>query len=136
MEIKLTEKQYKKLVELMQYGIWISSEAENEEAVQEAYELEQAVFSQGEERAEEISYNEETGTFDLSSQKEQEIQQLLARYEEMVFIDKLAYYLARKEAETTAESDEEAFEKLISLEEKYHSELAANGLRHLHYLKK
>ena len=57
--------------------------------------------------------------YDVTVEREQEIQQVIDEYEDMVFWDKLAYYLARRDFKTEMTQqpleEEAALQRLIEL---------------------
>ena len=133
MKINFTKKQYDTLIKLVQYGYWITSDSENNEKFSE---LEQYLNSYAKDfDVKGIEYVEEYGIYDISRELEGEIHEVIDEYEEGVFLDKLAYHMARKEFAKESKlkefNQEEAFLRVLELEEKYHLYIEENGLEHL-----
>ncbi|MGE7603685.1 hypothetical protein ACQKL5_14520 [Peribacillus sp. NPDC097675] len=133
MKINFTKSQYDTLIKLVQYGYWITSDSENNEKFSE---LEQYLNSYAMDfDVKGIEYVKEYGIYDLSRELEEEIHEVIDQYEEGVFLDKLAYYMARKEFAKESKlkelNQEEAFQRILELEEKYHLYIEENGLDHL-----
>ena len=133
MKINFTKSQYDTLIKLVQYGYWITSDSENNEKFSE---LEQYLNSHAKDfDVKGIEYVEEYGIYDLSRELEGEIHEVIDKYEEGVFLDKLAYHMARKEFAKESQlkeyNQEEAFLRVLELEEKYHLYIEENGLEHL-----
>ena len=82
-----------------------------------------------------IEFVEEYGIYDVSRELEEEIHEVIDEYEEGVFLDKLAYHMARKEFAKESKlkeyNQEEAFLRVLELEEKYHQYIEENGREHL-----
>lgn len=133
MKINFTKKQYDTLIKLVQYGYWITSDSENNEKFSE---LEQYLNSYAKDfDVRGIEYVEEYGIYDLNRELEEEIHKVIDKYEEGVFLDKLAYHMARKEFAKESKlkefNQEEAFLRVLELEDKYHLYIEENGLDHL-----
>lgn len=133
MKINFTKNQYDTLIKLVQYGYWVTSDSENNEKFSE---LEQYLNSHAKDfDVKGIEYVEEYGIYDISRELEGEIHEVIDKYEESVFLDKLAYHMARKEFAKESKlkefNQEEAFLRVLELEEKYHLYIEENGLEHL-----
>ena len=133
MKINFTKKQYDTLIKLVQYGYWITSDMKKNE---EFSELEQYLSSFAKDFGMKgIEFVEEYGIYDVSRELEEEIHEVIDEYEEGVFLDKLAYHMARKEFAKESKlkeyNQEEAFLRVLELEEKYHQYIEENGLEHL-----
>ncbi|PLS17136.1 hypothetical protein CVD28_13870 [Bacillus sp. M6-12] len=135
MNIQFTKKQYETLLRLTTFGNWVASSSETE-MNNDAYDrLNQYLLSfAGDYGMSELSENE-AGRFELNPDYENKLQKIINAYEDMVFWDKLAYYLAardiQKEAREIAFSEEEYFARLVELEEKYHTILEKTGLENI-----
>ena len=137
MKINITKKQYETLLKMVQYGFWVTS-AKDEDPHQrdEFSEMEQYLMSFAKDfDFEGVEYDSQYQVYDLTVEQEEEIHQVIDQYEDMVLWDKLAYYLARRDfaAELTEQelSEEEAFNRLIELEEEYHLHFEKHGLQHI-----
>lgn len=134
MQINFTKKQYETLLKLIEYGQWITS---SQEVVGEDYnEMEQYILSYAKEfHFEGVRFNKESQVYDLMAESKKEMDQVINEYEDMVFWDKLAYYLARrdfsKESSNKEYSQEEVFQRLLELEDKYHIHFENHGLRYV-----
>ena len=73
--------------------------------------------------------------YGLTAEHEQEIQRVIDEYEDMVFWDKLVYYMARRDFTTEMTikplEEEAAFQRLIEIEEKYHHYFEKHGIQYL-----
>ncbi|MBT2648667.1 hypothetical protein J7E52_18510 [Bacillus sp. ISL-34] len=134
MKINFTKKQYETLFKMVQYGYWVASDTEvNKE---EFSEMEQYLNSFAKDFGMEgVQFVKEYGIFDLSRELEDQLHEVIDEYEEGVFRDKLAYHMARKEFAEESENheynQEEAFKRIMELEEKYHLHIEEHGLGNL-----
>ncbi|CAH0146017.1 hypothetical protein SRABI96_00588 [Peribacillus sp. Bi96] len=133
MKINFTKKQYETLFKMVQYGYWVASDTENNK---EFSELEQYLNSYAKDFGMDgVHFVKEYGIYDLSRELEDQLHQVIDEYEEGVFRDKLAYHMARKEFAEESDnheySQEEAFKRIMELEEKYHVHIEEQGLQKL-----
>ncbi|MGE7759948.1 hypothetical protein [Peribacillus sp. NPDC097895] len=133
MKINFTKKQYETLFKMVQYGYWVASDTENNK---EFSELEQYLNSYAKDFGMDgVHFVKEYEIYDLSRELEDQLHQVINEYEEGVFRDKLAYHMARKEFAEEADnheySQEEAFKRIMELEEKYHVHIEEQGLQKL-----
>ncbi|MFJ8070838.1 hypothetical protein ACIQZD_18075 [Peribacillus sp. NPDC096447] len=131
MKINFTKKQYETLFKMVQYGYWVASDTEDNK--EEFSEMEQYLNSFAKDFGMEgVQFEKEYEIYDLSRELEDQLQTVINEYEEGVFRDKLAYHLARKEfgeeSENHEYNQEEAFIRLMELEEKYHLHIEEHGL--------
>lgn len=136
MKINFTKKQFETLLEMVQLGYCIT--ASNDQMVDESKfaEMEQYLMSFAKEfDYEKVLYNPHEKNFGLTVESEQELQQVIDEYEEMVFWDKLVYYMARRDFKTEMTqqplAEEAALQRLIDIEEKYHKYFEKNGVQYL-----
>jgi hypothetical protein len=133
MNINFTKEQYETLLKMVQLGFWVTSSNEDTSDQSAFSEMEQYLMSFAKEfDCEGIEYDDEYRMYDVTVEREQEIHQVINKYEDMVFWDKLAYYLAKRDfkAEMTRQPLEEdaAFQRLLELEEEYHQYFEKHGL--------
>ncbi|MGE7184260.1 hypothetical protein ACQKKK_09710 [Peribacillus sp. NPDC006672] len=133
MKINFTKKQFETLFKMVQYGYWIASDTENNK---EFSEVEQYLNSFAKDFGiEGVQFLKEYEIYDLSRELEDQLHEVIDEYEEGVFRDKLAYHLARKEFAEESQNheynQEEAFKRIMDLEEKYHFHIEEQGLRKL-----
>ncbi|MCO0598526.1 hypothetical protein NGI46_13905 [Peribacillus butanolivorans] len=133
MKINFTKKQYETLFKMVQYGYWVASDIENNN---EFSDLEQYLNSYAKDFGMEgIHFVKEYEIYDLSHELENKLHEVIDEYEEGVFRDKLAYHMARKEFAKESNlqeyTQEEAFKRIMELEEKYHLHIEERGLEHL-----
>ncbi|WP_434167103.1 hypothetical protein [Peribacillus frigoritolerans] len=131
MKINFTKKQYETLFKMVQYGYWVASDIEDNK--EEFSEMEQYINSFAKEfGVEGVQFVKEYEIYDLTRELEDQLQTVINEYEEGVFRDKLAYHLARKEFAEESENheynQEEAFIRIMELEEKYHLHIEERGL--------
>lgn len=136
MKINFTKKQYETLMKLLQYGYWVTSsnDAENEQA--EFSDMEQYLMSFAKDfDFAGVEYDSQYQMYDLTVEHEEEIHQVIDKYEDMVFWDKLAYYLARRDLTTEWThqplNEEDSLKRIIELEEEYHHYFENHGLQHI-----
>lgn len=130
MKINFTKKQYETLFKMVQYGYWVASDTENNK---EFSEVEQYLNSFAKDFGMEgVQFVKEYEIYDISRELEEQLHEVINEYEEGVFRDKLAYHLARKEFAEESEkleyNQEEAFKRIMELEEKYHLHIEEHGL--------
>ncbi|WP_285765958.1 hypothetical protein [Peribacillus sp. SI8-4] len=133
MKINFTRKQYETLFKMVQYGYWVASDTENNK---EFGELEQYINSHAKDFGiEGVQFVPEYELYDISREREDELHKVIDEYEEGVFRDKLAYHLARKEFITESGkhdyNQEEAFKRIMELEEKFHLHIEEHGIEKL-----
>ncbi|CAH0347164.1 hypothetical protein [Bacillus sp. CECT 9360] len=133
MKIDISKQQYELLVKLIEYGMWVV-DSENPDSPNEDYrEVEQTILAGAEEFAfSDIFHNEEQNLLEPSPVLQNDIFQILDSYEDMVFLDKFVYYMARKDIETenlTQNYNEEQYmERLMELEDYYHEQFERFGV--------
>lgn len=130
MKINFTKKQYETLFKMVQYGYWVASDTEDN---QEFSEMEQYINSFAKDFGMEgVQFIKDYEMYDLSRELEDQLHTVINEYEDGVFRDKLAYHLARKEFAEDSENheynQEEAFKRIMELEEKYHLHIEEHGL--------
>ncbi|WHY54590.1 hypothetical protein [Peribacillus simplex] len=130
MKINFTKKQYETLFKMVQYGYWVASDTVDNK---EFSEVEQYLNSFAKDFGMEgVQFVKEYEIYDISRELEEQLHEVINEYEEGVFRDKLAYHLARKEfAEESKKHEytrEEAFKRIMELEEKYHLHIEEHGL--------
>jgi len=142
MEIKLTEKQYEKLLKLTYLGMWIV-EAHDQEKDNYFTEIEQIIFSKYSELENQklIEYNEGTKKYlpAIHFDKEDIIVEYLDTYEENVFWDELIDRLTKRDMIKKYGIDaiqkmtrEEVFERENEFISKYETEFQDSGIENLY----
>lgn len=136
MKINFTKKQFDTLLELVQLGFSITSFNERTANESQYVEMVQYLMSFTEDfEYEGVLYNQVEQMYDLTVEREQEIGRTISEYEDMVFWDKLVYYMARRDFKTEMVrqplDEDTAFQRLIDIEEKYHEYFEKYGVEHL-----
>lgn len=136
MKINFTKQQYDTLLEMVQLGYFITFSNEATANDSKYVEMEQYLLSFAEDfNHEGVLYDSQDKMYSISVEHEQEIQQIIDEYEDMVFWDKLVYYLARrdftKEMTEQPVEDEAALQHLIEMEDKYHKHFEKHGVKYL-----
>jgi hypothetical protein len=136
MNIHFTKEQYETLLKMVQLGFWVTSSNEDTSDQHAFSDLEQYVMSFAKEfDVEGIEYDQHYQTYDVTVERERALHRVIDEYEDMVFWDKLAYYLARRDltAELTRQplEEEAAFQRLLQLEEEYHHYFEKHGLQYV-----
>jgi hypothetical protein len=134
MNITLSAKQYENLVKLISYGMWVTVSENQDSTHSEFREIEQLILSQAAAHGYAgINYHSEENFYEPGALLENEINAVLDSYEEIVFWDKLAYYMARRDFQQGIEhkNNENSVDRLIDLEEKYHTHFEENGVSKL-----
>ncbi|WP_409301099.1 hypothetical protein [Peribacillus sp. SCS-155] len=133
MNIKLTSNQYENLVKLISYGMWVVDSAEPENSNHEFRKIEQLILSQAAEHGYAgVNHHREGNYHEPGPQLIGQINTVLDTYEEIVFWDKLAYYLARRDYQQgISKSQANHMEHLSQLEEFYHDHLEKHGVSKL-----
>ncbi|MFD0049544.1 hypothetical protein ACFVHQ_09470 [Actinomycetes bacterium NPDC127524] len=131
MKINLSKQQYATLLKLLQYGYWVEDSGSLEGASQKTFELEQYLLSlAGEFESNQVIHNAEHELYELNEENAKRLQESIAAYEEMVFWDKLAYYMAQKDIKESLDGKanlEEVTHQLIEREKFYHDHFAEHG---------
>ncbi|RFU66378.1 hypothetical protein D0469_17240 [Peribacillus saganii] len=132
MDIQFTKKQYETLLKLTTFGTWMAGSSETEMSNEEYDKFHQYILSfAGAFKVNGIA-DKEAGGFEMNEDYENELQKIINAYEDLVFWDKLAYYLAARELQEEARdanySEEEYFTRLVEVEDKYHNLLEKTGL--------
>jgi len=138
MKIELTEKQYRRLVELVFLGNWmVNSSALNGEENKDYSDLEQFIFSYSKELKMEdlIIFDETYKEYFPTRQFEELIDPYIRNYEEISFWEELQSRLARRdllrEIGPINKLDDSHIERQFKIEEKYENEFVKNGLKNL-----
>ena len=136
MKINFSKKQFETLIEMLELGYCITSSNEQTANESKFTEMEQYLLSFAEDfDFEDVLYDSQNQMYGLTVEREQEIHQVINEYEDMVFWDKLVYYMARRDFtnEMTAKplNEEAAFQRLIEIQEKYHHYFEKHGVQYL-----
>lgn len=140
MKIEFTEKQYRLLLDLVFAGEMLVNGARKlEDAVKEYEELQQYIYSHAAKFGLKnlVEYDKEYKMyFETHEFEESPITGFLEEYEDDVFWDRLAYYLAKRDVETEFRGIKkvdpyEKKKRIMDLEEQYQKEFYKYGLGRL-----
>lgn len=136
MKINFTKNQFNTLLDMVQLGYCITASIDKTTNESKFIEMEQYLMSFAKDfNYEDVLYDPTENVYDLTVEREQEIHELIDEYEDMVFWDKLVYYMARRDFKTEMTqkplAEEAAFQRLIEIEEKYHKYFEENGVQFL-----
>ena len=136
MKINFSKQQFDTLLEMMELGYLVTSSNDQTGNESKFIEMEQYLMSFAKDfEVEDVLYDSQNQLYGLTAEREQEIQRVINEYEDLVFWDKLVYYLARRDFtnEMTAKplDEETAFQRLIEIQEKYHHYFEKHGIQYL-----
>lgn len=133
MKINFTKEQYHILLKMIYLSTWVGAREEHDES-EEFFEMENYIlsFSKAFGMEKYVDYDSLDDEYYASRQLDEELEDVIADYEEEVFWDKLCALLARRdlmrEENTPNYSPEQRFERLIEIEDKYHEYFEKFGL--------
>ena len=131
MEIKMTEKQFRRLLDLVYIGNWILNSTRGDDRIRQYDEVESLVFSQclahGMAPLTELYQGQ---LIPSQAFAEGGIHEAIADYEDAVFFDILAEELARRDMDDAA-IDESNFAELTRRMDAYMAEFEAHGTDHV-----
>ncbi|MGD6818371.1 hypothetical protein [Metabacillus sp. 84] len=138
MKINFTKQQYHTLLKMLYLSTWVGAREEHEDEAEEFFDLENYVLSFAKSYGVEhlVDYDSLEDKYYASRQLDEELEDIIADYEEEVFWDKLCALLARRdlmkeETVVNTYSPEQRFERLMEIEEKYHQYFEEFGLEKL-----
>ena len=122
MELKMTEKQFRRLLDMVYIGNWVLNSARGEDRFRDYDEVESLLFARA----------AQEGMPALAElwQGEGGIHEAIADYEDAVFFDILAEELARRDMDDAA-IDESNFAELTRRMDAYMAEFEAHGTDHV-----
>ena len=129
--IELTNKEYRRLLDLVYIGNWILNSARENDRIVDYDNLESKIFSKCEELDMPQLYAKRAGWFYPSRAfQEGGIHEAIMDYEDTVFFEILAEELARRDMDYQPVSREN-YEELVSRMDDYIAEFEANGTDNL-----
>ena len=131
MQIELTEKEFRRLLDLVYVGNWILNSARGDDRFEDYDLLQEKLFAlSGKAGMPSLVQRWHGHIFPSKAYEEGGIHEAIADYEDAVFFDILAEELARRDledGETLPETDPELMARI----EEYYSEFEQNGIDHL-----
>lgn len=131
MTIELSEKEFRRLLDLVYIGDWILNSARGEDRFEDYDELLEKLFSLcGDVRMESLMDYWNGHYFPSKAYREGGIHEAIADYEDAVFFDILAEELARRDMEGDGvDADDET--ELVDRMEEYYQEFEQHGIDNL-----
>ncbi len=131
MQIELTKKEFRKLLDLVYLGNWFLNSIRGDERFREYDEMESKIFGLCHQHGMGALVETVEGEhFPSQAYVEGGIQQVVACYEDTVFYEILAEELSRRDM-GYAEITEENYDEILGRMSRYMSEFEASGLDHL-----
>ncbi len=131
MQIELTKKEFRKLLDLVYLGNWFLNGIRGQDRFKEYDDMESKLFGLCHLNGMEALVDTVEGEhFPSRAYEEGGIQQVIAYYEDTVFYEILAEELSRRDM-GYAEITEENYDEIVSRMNGYMSEFEASGLDHL-----
>ena len=131
MNIELSDKEFRRLLDMVYIGNWILNSARGEDRFEDYDRLQEKLFALCPEHGMRALITRWYGhVFPSPAYENGGIHEAIADYEDAVFFDILAEELARRDLEggdTLPETDPELMARI----EEYYSEFEANGIDHL-----
>ncbi|MBP1747936.1 MAG: hypothetical protein H6Q52_475 [Deltaproteobacteria bacterium] len=142
MKIEFTKEQFETLLKTTYLGNWLANAYDDDSENNEFSDLQSYLCGfAGDFGLEElVEHNQQTGSFYPSAafQEDDQLNDLIERYDDNAFLDKLIYNLAGRdmlskygEKKIQAMTDEEFFKEEGSFVQKYQQEFAKNGIQNL-----
>jgi hypothetical protein len=139
--IELTEEQYKKLLDLVFLGRWMSTSMK-EDNTNEYEDIEQHILKYAEafNAADYVEYDEKYGTFFTTGMLEEELDSIIEEYDEFTLWEQLAARFAERdlarEIGPVSKLTEKHYARKFDLEDEYTHEFMTNGIRNVVFQKK
>ncbi len=131
MNIELTEKEFRRLLDLVYVGNWVLNSARGDDRFEDYDNMQEKLFALCPEHGMRALITRWYGhVFPSPAYENGGIHEAIADYEDAVFFDILAEELARRDledGETLPETDPELMARI----EEYYSEFEQNGIDHL-----
>ena len=131
MNIELTEKEFRRLLDLVYVGNWVLNSARGDDRFEDYDNMQEKLFALCPDHGMRALITRWYGhTFPSPAYENGGIHEAIADYEDAVFFDILAEELARRDledGETLPETDPELMARI----EEYYSEFEQNGIDHL-----
>ena len=126
MQIDLTAKEFRRLLDLVYIGNWVLNSTRGEDRFQDYDDLESKIFALSPALSEEW----EGTSVPSRAYTEGGIHEAIAYYEDNVFYEILAEELSRRDMDYP-EINDDNYEEIIGRMNKYMSEFQASGVEHL-----
>ena len=126
MQINLTAKEFRRLLDLVYIGNWVLNSTRGEDRFQDYDDLESKIFALSPALSEEW----EGTVVPSKAYAEGGIHEAIAYYEDNVFYEILAEELSRRDMDYP-EINDDNYEEIIGRMNKYMSEFQASGVEHL-----
>ena len=131
MQIELTEKEFRRLLDMVYIGNWILNSCREDDRFQIYDDLEEKLFSLCPEHGmRTLSQRWRGHTYPSRAFEEGGIHEAIADYEDAVFYDILAEELARRDMDSEQVSQEDT-EELNARMEEYFQEFEKNGIENV-----
>ncbi len=131
MQIELTKKEFRRLLDLVYMGNWILNSTRGEDRFQDYDDLESKLFALCREHNMDTLAEDWNGTVVPSrAYAEGGIQEAIALYEDNVFYEILAEELSRRDM-AYPDITEENYDEIVSRMDRYMDEFQASGVDHL-----
>lgn len=142
MKIEFTKEQFETLLKTIYLGNWLANAYDDDEEGNEFSELQSYIcgFANDFGLEELVEYDQESESLYPSSafQEDDQLNELIERYDDNAFLDRLIYNLAGRdmlskygEKKIQAMTDEEFFKEEGSFVQTYQQEFAKNGIKNL-----
>lgn len=131
MQIELTNKEFRHLLDLVYIGNWILNSTRGDDRFQEYDDIESKLFGLCRDNGMKVLVEKWNG-IDVPSRAYAEggIQEAIAYYEDNVFYEILAEELSRRDMEYP-EITEDNYDEIVGRMDRYMSEFQSSGLDHL-----
>ena len=131
MQIELTDKEFRRLLDMVYIGNWILNSCRDNDRFEDYDDLEEKLFSLCPERGmPALSQRWRGHTYPSRAFEEGGIHEAIADYEDAVFYDILAEELARRDMDSEQVSQEDT-EELNARMEEYFEEFEKNGIENV-----
>ncbi len=131
MQIELTKKEFRKLLDLVYLGNWVLNSIRGDDRFREYDDLESKLFALCREHGMDVLAEDwEDTVIPSKAYQEGGIQQVIAYYEDTVFYEILAEELSRRDM-GYAEINAENYDEIVTRMNQYMSEFEASGVDHL-----
>ena len=131
MQINLTAKEYRLLLDMVYIGNWVLNSTRGDDRFQEYDDIESKLFALCRENGMKVLAEDWNGTCVPSkAYAEGGIHEAIAYYEDNVFYEILAEELSRRDMEYPV-INEENYDEIITRMDRYMSEFQSSGLDHL-----
>ena len=131
MQINLTAKEYRLLLDMVYIGNWVLNSTRGDDRFKEYDDIESKLFALSRENGMKILAEDWNGTcIPSKAYAEGGIHEAIAFYEDNIFYEILAEELSRRDMEYPV-INEENYDEIITRMDRYMSEFQSSGLDHL-----